>query len=58
GRQSYTPSSPNENMESRLESVQASARELIRPSRERMGTRCLSMAADCRFGKGDLVSML
>ncbi|GBM70352.1 hypothetical protein AVEN_151488-1 [Araneus ventricosus] len=43
-------------MEAHLESVQASAREFIRPSRERMGTRCLSMA-DCRFGKGDLVSM-
>ncbi|GBL82395.1 hypothetical protein AVEN_252543-1 [Araneus ventricosus] len=56
GRPRDTPSSPT-NSEARLESVQASAREQIKLSRERMKTRYDSRAADHHFKEGDLVWM-
>ncbi|GBO20555.1 hypothetical protein AVEN_30293-1 [Araneus ventricosus] len=60
GRPSETPSSPNEymkNMEARLESVHAFARERIKLASERMKTRYDSRATDHHFKEGDLVWM-
>ncbi|GBL91848.1 JmjC domain-containing protein 7 [Araneus ventricosus] len=51
-----TPSSPT-NSEARLESVQASARERVKLSRERMKTRYDSRATDHHFKEGDIVWM-
>ncbi|GBM26303.1 Retrovirus-related Pol polyprotein from transposon 297 [Araneus ventricosus] len=60
GRPSETPSSPNEymkNLEARLESVHAFARERIKLASERMKTRYDSRATDHHFKEGDLVWM-
>ncbi|GBM75960.1 Retrovirus-related Pol polyprotein from transposon 412 [Araneus ventricosus] len=60
GRPSETPSSPNEymkNLEARLESVHAFARERIKLSSERMKTRYDSRATHHHFKEGDLVWM-
>ncbi|GBM15576.1 hypothetical protein AVEN_95224-1 [Araneus ventricosus] len=60
GRPSETPSSPNEymkNLDARLESVHAFARERIKPASERMITRYDSRATDHHFKEGDLVWM-
>ncbi|GBM09461.1 Retrovirus-related Pol polyprotein from transposon 412, partial [Araneus ventricosus] len=60
GRPSETPSSPNEymkNLEARLESVHAFARERIKLASERMKTRYESRATDHHFKEGDLVWM-
>ncbi|GBN09183.1 hypothetical protein AVEN_186925-1 [Araneus ventricosus] len=54
GRLGDTPSSPT-NSDVRLKSVQASAGEQIKLSRERMKTRYDSRATDHRFKYGDLV---
>ncbi|GBO21742.1 hypothetical protein AVEN_13865-1 [Araneus ventricosus] len=57
-RPSETPSSPNEymkNLEARLESVHAFARERIKLASERMKTRYNSRATDNHFKEGDLV---
>ncbi|GBM09108.1 hypothetical protein AVEN_5290-1 [Araneus ventricosus] len=56
GRPRDTPSSPT-NSEARLESVQASAREQVELSRERMKIRYDSRATDHHFKEGDLVWM-
>ncbi|GBN96243.1 hypothetical protein AVEN_242119-1 [Araneus ventricosus] len=58
GRPSETPSSPIEyikNLEARLESVHAFARERIKLASERMKTRYDSRATDHQFKEGDLV---
>ncbi|GBL97393.1 hypothetical protein AVEN_170503-1 [Araneus ventricosus] len=55
---SETPSSPNEymkNLEARLQSVHAFARERIKLASERMKTRYDSRATDHHFREGDLV---
>ncbi|GBL92230.1 Transposon Ty3-I Gag-Pol polyprotein [Araneus ventricosus] len=60
GRPSEMPSSPNEymkNLETRLESVHAFARERIKLASERMKTRYDSRATDHHFKEGDLVWM-
>ncbi|GBM66799.1 Transposon Ty3-I Gag-Pol polyprotein [Araneus ventricosus] len=60
GRPSETPSSPIEymkNLEARLESVHAFARERIKLASERMKTRYDSRATDHHFKEGDLVWM-
>ncbi|GBM89265.1 hypothetical protein AVEN_180416-1 [Araneus ventricosus] len=60
GRPSETPSSPNEymkNLESRLESVHAFARERIKLAIERMKTRYDSRATDHHFKEEYLVCM-
>ncbi|GBN09457.1 hypothetical protein AVEN_116684-1 [Araneus ventricosus] len=60
GRPSETPSSRNEymkNLEARLESVHAFARERIKLASERMKTRYDSRATDHHFKDGDLVWM-
>ncbi|GBM86428.1 Transposon Ty3-I Gag-Pol polyprotein [Araneus ventricosus] len=60
GRPSETPSSPNEymkNLEARLESVHAFARERIKLASERMKTRYDSRATHHHFKEGDLVWM-
>ncbi|GBM11198.1 Retrovirus-related Pol polyprotein from transposon 297 [Araneus ventricosus] len=60
GRPSDTPSSPNEylnNLEARLESVHALARERIKLSSERMKTRYDSGATGHHFKEGDQVWM-
>ncbi|GBN93712.1 hypothetical protein AVEN_105557-1 [Araneus ventricosus] len=60
GRPSETPSSANEymkNLEARLESVHAFARERIKLTNERMKTRYDSRATDHHFKEGDLVCM-
>ncbi|GBM57276.1 Transposon Ty3-I Gag-Pol polyprotein [Araneus ventricosus] len=60
GRPSETPSSPNEymkNLEARLESVHAFARERIKLASERMKTRYDTRATDHYFKEGDLVWM-
>ncbi|GBO02529.1 hypothetical protein AVEN_224900-1 [Araneus ventricosus] len=60
GRSSDTPSSPNEylnNLEARLESVHAFARERIKLASERMKTRYDSGATDHHFKDGDKVWM-
>ncbi|GBM37785.1 hypothetical protein AVEN_25895-1 [Araneus ventricosus] len=60
GRPSETPSSPNEymkNLEVRLESVHAFARERIKLASERMKTRYYSRATDHHFKEGYLVWM-
>ncbi|GBN96308.1 hypothetical protein AVEN_26374-1 [Araneus ventricosus] len=60
GRPSKTPSSPNEymkNLEVRLESVHAFARERIKLASERMKTRYDSRATDHHFKEGDLIWM-
>ncbi|GBM09383.1 Retrovirus-related Pol polyprotein from transposon 412 [Araneus ventricosus] len=60
GRPSETPSSPNEykkNLEVRLESVHAFARERIKLASERTKTRYDSTATDHHFKEGDLVWM-
>ncbi|GBN14851.1 hypothetical protein AVEN_165667-1 [Araneus ventricosus] len=57
-RPSDTPSSPNEylnNLEARLESVHAFARERIKLASERMKTRYDSGATDHHFKEGDQV---
>ncbi|GBM23211.1 hypothetical protein AVEN_159889-1 [Araneus ventricosus] len=57
-RPSETPSSPNEymkNLETRLESIHAFARERIKLASERMKTRHDSRATDHHFKEGDLV---
>ncbi|GBM64119.1 hypothetical protein AVEN_103557-1 [Araneus ventricosus] len=57
GRPSETPSSPNEymkNLEARLESVHAFARERTKLASERMKTRYDSRATDHHFKEGDL----
>ncbi|GBN69452.1 hypothetical protein AVEN_138121-1 [Araneus ventricosus] len=56
GRPMDTPSSPT-NSEAPLESVQASAGEQVKLSRERMKTRYDSRATDNHFKEGDLVWM-
>ncbi|GBM64251.1 hypothetical protein AVEN_167276-1 [Araneus ventricosus] len=60
GRPSETPSSPNEymkNLEARLESVHALARERIKLASKGMKTRYDSRATDHHFKEGDLVWM-
>ncbi|GBM74824.1 Transposon Ty3-I Gag-Pol polyprotein [Araneus ventricosus] len=60
GRPSDTPSSPNEylnNLEARLESVHAFARERIKLASERMKTRYDSGATGHHFKEGDQVWM-
>ncbi|GBO14788.1 hypothetical protein AVEN_205531-1 [Araneus ventricosus] len=60
GRPSDTPSSPNEylnNLEARLESVHAFARERIKLASERMKTRYYSGATGHHFKEGDQVWM-
>ncbi|GBO24873.1 hypothetical protein AVEN_70220-1 [Araneus ventricosus] len=60
GRPSETPSSPNEymkNLEARLESVHAFARERIKLASERMEAHYDSRATDHHFKEGDLVWM-
>ncbi|GBL91130.1 hypothetical protein AVEN_184490-1 [Araneus ventricosus] len=60
GRPSETPSSPNEymkNLEARLESVHAFARERIKLASERMKTHYNSRATNHYFKEGDLVWM-
>ncbi|GBN83554.1 hypothetical protein AVEN_153952-1 [Araneus ventricosus] len=60
GGPSETPSSPNEymkNLEARLESVHAFARERIKLASERMKTRYDSRATYHHFKEGDLVWM-
>ncbi|KAF8770317.1 hypothetical protein HNY73_017862 [Argiope bruennichi] len=61
GRASETPSSPNEymnNLEARLESIHAFARERIKlASDERMKTVTDSQATDHQLRRGDLVWM-
>ncbi|GBM08942.1 hypothetical protein AVEN_57480-1 [Araneus ventricosus] len=60
GRPSDTPSSPNEhmeNLETRLESVHAFARERIKMTSERMKTCYDSTATDRHFKEGELVWM-
>ncbi|GBN44542.1 Retrovirus-related Pol polyprotein from transposon 412 [Araneus ventricosus] len=60
GRPSETPSSPNKymkNLEARLESVHAFARERIELASERMKTRYDSRATDHYFKEGYLVWM-
>ncbi|GBN46038.1 hypothetical protein AVEN_86405-1 [Araneus ventricosus] len=56
GRPRDTPSSPT-NSEARLESVQASAEEQVKLSRERMKTRNDSRVTNHHFEEGDLVWM-
>ncbi|GBN37789.1 hypothetical protein AVEN_139104-1 [Araneus ventricosus] len=51
-----TPSSPT-NSEGRLESIQASARERVKLSRERMKTPYDTRATDLHFKEGDVVWM-
>ncbi|GBO18234.1 hypothetical protein AVEN_39264-1 [Araneus ventricosus] len=58
GRPGDTPSSPNEdlnNLEARLESLQASDKERIKLSRERKKTRYNSGTTGHHFKEGDLV---
>ncbi|GBN19796.1 hypothetical protein AVEN_62834-1 [Araneus ventricosus] len=60
GRPSDTSSSPNEymyNLEARLESVHAFARERIKQASERMKTNYDSKATDHHFKEGDQVWM-
>ncbi|GBM70035.1 Retrovirus-related Pol polyprotein from transposon 412 [Araneus ventricosus] len=60
GRPSETPSSPNEymkNLEARLESIHAFARERIKLASERMKTRYDSRATHYHFKEGHLVWM-
>ncbi|GBL74068.1 hypothetical protein AVEN_230974-1 [Araneus ventricosus] len=60
GRPSDTPSSPNEylnNLDARLESAHAFARERIKLASERMKTHYDSEATDYLFKEGDQVRM-